>query len=429
MDSAPTIEALRVAARALDSGSDREAVKAFQAAQDALDAAKATRLASLQTSRDFELDGASTLSTWVRNELRLSTRETATLVSASATCAHLPAVAEAAAAGQIRAAHVATFTYGLKHIGYKIVTDSESWLLDVAKTCEPNELFKVIRALRDAIYPEELDKDWAKGMDKQDIQLNAVPAGFHLTGFLSTTTGAKFQAVLGSISAPRDKDDNRTGSERRVDGFDELITRILESGLPSDKGIRPHLSVIVDANTLDDAANQTSGTTPDSGTPAQLAGFGSIGPQLLGYITCNSDMTAILLRGNTDVLDVGRSYRLATLKQRRAVIARQGGQCATPGCHNTHLEMHHPTWWSRGGKTNTDNLIGICPRCHQLVHRGLLNITPHGQGHFDFTHTGNRPLLAAYRHRRDTHNENWHIRQTAHHVRQRHTSRLENTRT
>ena len=169
MDYAPTIEALRVAARALDCGSDREAVKAFQTAQDALDAVKATRLASLQTSRDFELDGASTLSTWVRNELRLSARETATLVSAAATLTHLPAVAEAAAAGQIRAAHVATFTYGLKHIGHKMVTDSESWLLEVATTCEPNELFRVIRALRDAIYPEELDKDWAKGMDKQDL--------------------------------------------------------------------------------------------------------------------------------------------------------------------------------------------------------------------------------------------------------------------
>ena len=433
MDSAPTIEALRVASRALDFGSDREAVKAFQAAQDALDAAKADRLASLQTSRDFELDGASTLSTWVRNELRLSAKEAAILVSAAATCAHLPAVAEAAAAGEIRSGHVATFTYGLKHIGYKVVTESETWLLDVAKTCEPNELFKVIRALRDAIYPDELDKDWANGMDKQDIQINAVPSGWHVTGFLSTAIGAKFRAVLGSISAPWDKDDNRTGSERRIDGLDLLMTKILEAGLPSDKGIRPHLSVLVDADTLEDAVGQTTtqgaGTTPNSGIPAQLAGFGSIGPQLLGYISCGSDMTAILLRGNADVLDVGRSYRLATLKQRRAVIARQGGECATPGCHNTHLEMHHPIWWSRGGKTNTDNLIGICPRCHQLVHRNLLIITPHGQGHFEFANSDNRLLLKAYRQRRDIHRENWHIRRTASDLGQRRTRRHENLRT
>ena len=429
MDSAPTIETLRVAARALGSGSDREALKAIQTAQDALDAAKATRLASLQVSRDFELDGAPTLSTWVRNELRLSAKEAATLVSAATTCAHLPAVAEAAAAGEIRSVHVATFTYGLKHIGHQVVTDSEPWLLDVAKTCEPNELFKVIRALREAIHPEELDQEWVKGMDTQDIQVNSVPAGWHVTGFLSTVIGAKFRAVLGSISAPRDKDDNRSGSERRVDGFDQLLTRLLESGLPSDKGVRPHLSVIVDADTLEDTADQKAGNTPNSGTPAQLAGFGSIGPQLLGYLACGSDMTAILSRGNADVLDVGRSFRLATLKQRRAVNARQGGECATPGCHNTHLEMHHPIWWSRGGKTSTDNLVGICPRCHHLVHRNLLIITPHERGRFEFTNTDNRPLLKAYRQRRDTRRENWHIRRTASDHEHRRSSRLERAKT
>jgi len=310
-----------------------------------------------------------------------------------------------------------------------VVTDSEPWLLDVAKTCDPNELFKVVRALREAIYPDGLDEAWAKGMDRQDIEVNAVPSGWHVTGFLSTTIGAKFKAVLGSISAPRDKDDDRSGSERRVDGFDELMTRILESGLPSDKGVRPHISVIVDATTLEDATNQNTGALPAGGMPAQLTGFGSIGPQLLGYLGCGTDLTVILMRGNADVLDVGRSYRLATLRQRRAVIARQGGECATPGCHNSHLEMHHPTWWSRGGKTSIDNLVGICPRCHQLVHRNLLIITSQDQGQFEFTNVDNRPLLKAYRHRRDIHRENWHIRRIAQRVDERRSPRLEHLRT
>ena len=429
MDIAPTIETLRTVARALNSDSDREAVKAIQAAQDALDAVKATRLAALEVSRDFELDGASTLSTWVRNELRLSAKEAATLLSASATLAHLPAVAGAAAAGQIRAAHVAALTYGLKHIGHRVVTEAEPWLLDVARTCEPNELFRVVRALREAIYPDELDDAWGKGMDRQDIQLNTVPSGWHLTGFLTTAIGAKLKAVLDSISAPRDKDDTRSGSERRIDGLDQLVTTILEAGLPTDKGIRPHLSVIIDADTLDTATGQQTGTTPPSGAPAQLAGFGSIGPQLLGYISCNADMTAILLRGNTNVLDVGRSYRLATLKQRRAVIARQGGQCAAPGCHATHLEMHHPTWWSRGGKTNTDNLIGICTRCHHLVHRNLLIVTPHGQGQFQFANADNRPLHKSHHQQHDRHHENRHIRHTARDHKRRHTQQSETLRT
>ena len=89
----------------------------------------------------------------------------------------------------LRRPPTASNALALKHIGYRTVTDSEAWLLDVDKACEPNELFRVIRALREAIYPEELDKDRAKGIYKQDLQVNAVPAGFVVTGFLSTVVG------------------------------------------------------------------------------------------------------------------------------------------------------------------------------------------------------------------------------------------------
>ncbi len=381
MDSGPTIETLRIAARALTASSDREAVRAIQAAQDALDAAKADRLASISESRSYELDGASSLNVWVRNELRLGAREAAILVTASSTLTQLPAVAEAAAAGTIRADHVAAFTYGLKHIGATQIINAEPWLLDVARACEPLELLKVVRALREAIFPDDLDKAWAQGMDKQDIQVVAVPEGFHVTGFLSAAIGAKFKAVLDAVAKPTDKDDLRTGSERRIDGLDQLLTRVLEGGLPCDKGIRPHLSVIVDA-------------TED--TPAKLAGYGSIGPRLLDYLSCSTDLTPIYTR-NGRVLDLGRSHRLATLKQRRAIIAHQDGECAAPGCHNTHLEIHHSIWWSRGGKTDIDALIGLCSRCHHLVHRDLLLISGNATAGFTFANHDNRAIRAEFK--------------------------------
>ena len=47
--------------------------------------------------------------------------------------------------------------------------------------------------------------------------------------------------------------------------------------MPSDQGIRPQLSIIVDTH----------------GPSARLAGFGSIGPKLLDYLTCLSDLTTI----------------------------------------------------------------------------------------------------------------------------------------
>src|SRR3954463_9178946 len=131
MNSGAVIEALQAAASAMRSGSDLDAVRAIQTAQDDLDAAKADRLRSIEETKAYEVDGASTLTTWVRNELRLDAKCAAALVRASSTVVQLPSVAEACAAGEIRTAHVAAFTYGLKHIGVEVIRESEPWLLDV----------------------------------------------------------------------------------------------------------------------------------------------------------------------------------------------------------------------------------------------------------------------------------------------------------
>ena len=121
MEPGVAIERLRDAARALRSFDDRAALKAIQAAQDALDAAKADRPAALEESREFELDGASSLTTWARRELRLDAVESKKLVRAATTMRDLPAVGEAAAEGRIRLDHVAVFSYGAKHVGTEIV--------------------------------------------------------------------------------------------------------------------------------------------------------------------------------------------------------------------------------------------------------------------------------------------------------------------
>ena len=383
MDSGETIGRLREAAAALKTGDDRTVLKAIQTAQDALDAVKAERLASLKASKDYELDGASSVTTWTRNELRLDAVEANTLLRAASALQVLPALAEAAGAGRVRLDHVAVFAYGLKHIGPDVITDAEPWLLDVAMTHAPGALRQVMRSLREAVFPDSLDEAWTKGMGREDIQINPVPDGWHVNGFLNTITGTKLKHLLDALGAPRDRDDDRPGAERRVEALDAMLSKLLESGLPADKGIRPHLSVILDATT----------------GRAELGGFGAIGPQLTGLIGCLADLTPITTTGDPDqVLNVGRSHRLATMKQRRAVLARQGGVCAAPGCHNTHLEIHHTTWWSRGGRTDLNHLIGLCVRCHHLIHRERLHVTADGTGHFTFTTKTGRHLEPEHRH-------------------------------
>ena len=236
-------------------------MRAIQIAQDALDAAKAEALAEIEAAKAYEDDGASTLGTWVRNELRMTSADAASLVRASATFAALPLVAAAAAEGSIRADHVRAFTYGLKHLGVEIMGQLEEAFVVLAQNLDPAELFAKMRELRDTMFPDDLDEAYIKGMDKEDIQVTRLADGWHVTGFLNAVTGAKFKKVLDSVSAPRDKDDDRTGAERRVQGLDDLLSGYLNNGMPSDKGVRPHASVIVDADTLEAAAERVKATT------------------------------------------------------------------------------------------------------------------------------------------------------------------------
>ncbi|MGI9085378.1 MAG: HNH endonuclease [Aeromicrobium sp.] len=114
------------------------------------------------------------------------------------------------------------------------------------------------------------------------------------------------------------------------------------------------------------------------------------------------------------MLNVGRTSRLATGRQRRAIITRQDGVCAAPGCRNTHLEIHHAIWWSHGGRTDLDNMIGLCVRCHHLVHRDLLHVHTDGNGEFTFTNHDNRALRRDHKRRAAIHRETGRINRTRH---------------
>ena len=53
----------------------------------------------------------------------------------------------------------------------------------------------------------------------------------------------------------------------------------------------------------------------------------------------------------TKVLALGRTHRLVSKLQRRALMSRDT-MCRYPGCHQTrHLKAHHVIPWILGGRT------------------------------------------------------------------------------
>lgn len=379
-DVETTIATLRDAACAMRSvaTSTGDEIRAIETAIRALQAAQCELLAVMDESKEHEAEGASSIGTWARRELHQDAGLTRQMVRAASTFRDLPAVGEAARSGAISFEHVTSFTYALKHVGIDETRLIEEPLLEVAKHVAPSEFHAKVRQIRAVMHPDDLDEAWLKGMDKRDIRLAKTTEGWHVTGFLDIETGAKLNTILQNLSVPRDADDDRASSQRRMDALDQICTTVLGHGLPADNGIRPQINVTVEAETLQALANDEARRTLDLDLqPATLEGFGPIGPGLLAHLLCGAELTTFLVKAvgkNTNVLDVGRTERLATPRQAKAVRLRQLGVCAAPGCRHPISHNHHVTWWSQGGRTDLDNLIGLCRKCHTLVHAGRLDL-------------------------------------------------------
>ena len=396
-----TVSLLRDAARAMLSPttSAADTVRAIHAAVDALQAQESGLLSEMDESKAHEADGAPSIMVWAARELGQDSKVTRQMVRAARTMRDLPAFGAAARAGRLSHDHVNAMTYALKHVGHDETVANEDDLLTVASHTTPRELFALMRTCKAIAHSDELDEKWLAGMDKEDFQCKPVGDGYHPSGFFGIDLGAKVAAFLKAASVPRDADDDRTNAQRRIDALDELMTRVLGAGLPATGGVRPHLSVVTDAETLKDAINGAvtkarQGELLDR-EPAILEGFGPIGPALLAYIAFGGNLTPILVAGfkeNRKVLDAGRTRRLATKKQAAIVRWRQKGHCANRGCHHPIGEIHHVIAWLDGGPTDLENLAGLCRKCHALVTLGRLTMTGTWDAGYTFATSRAGPL-------------------------------------
>jgi hypothetical protein len=116
------------------------------------------------------------------------------------------------------------------------------------------------------------------------------------------------------------------------------------------------------------------GARTGSGTPLE--------PSTVLRLLCGaSTRVAVSAKGNP--LHLGRTVRHASHRQRRALQSRDDS-CRFPGCTQTRRLIPHHVWWSRGGPTDLDNLLLICPAHHRAVHEVGYTIAALGGGRFVF---------------------------------------------
>ena len=124
------------------------------------------------------------------------------------------------------------------------------------------------------------------------------------------------------------------------------------------------VSLLVDLQTMRTGLHATSVCETSTGV--------ALPPATVRRLACDANILPIIMNGPSQPLDLGRSQRLASRPQRRALRAAHR-TCVVPGCTVPFesCRIHHVRWWTRDhGPSDIDNLLTLCENHHHLVHEG-----------------------------------------------------------
>ncbi len=340
-------------------------------AQDRLAAEIARTVREAEVSGAPEVDGLKTMTSWLRGHGHLSTAEAARVVRAGRALAHLPAMAAAFAAGAVTGEQAAVLGQIAEpeHLASAAEQDVDpaeidAVLTEVAATRQHADTAKAVRHHLDRLDADGPEPDPAGGRRLAIVK----HADGSITGRFDPDAvgGEKVQAALEAVvQAGRCAADERTRSQQQADAFVQLCDNQLAAGsLPVLRGHKPQLIVKIAIEDL---------TDPSIGPGAAETSFGAqISAARARWITCDGQVTRVVMGPDGMPLDYGRTVRLVPPHIRRAAEVRDGG-CVFTGCGApTHwCDVHHLLEWVNSGETSLENSALLCERHHTKVHHGF----------------------------------------------------------
>lgn len=309
--------------------------------------------------------------------------------------AHLAPAIAVALSGEISAAALDAIRSGLGEASGRVSTaqlrDACEELVAAAVTLDVDRLYRFARQLRDRLDAEAVvDRERAQ-RDARSFRLMNLPDGMsRATWLLDPESAAAVRELVDRAISPKRRtvqftdpndlemaqriaDDERTPEQYASDA----LLHLLVAGADADSSMMlgsgaPSVRVLVTARDL--ALGEGSGSLDASvGQPVGVV----VALPTVQRLLCGGTQTPILIGSTGQPLDVGRSQRLFTTRQRIALAARDGG-CRWPGCERppSWCEAHHIDHWLRDdGETNVEAGILLCRHHHLLLHDQGWNIT------------------------------------------------------
>ena len=309
----------------------------------------------------------------------------------------MPELRAAVDAGEVALANAERLADAAQRTAPEAV-DSASDLLALAKELPPDKFAREASDWTQRHQPDHGHGDWLEKRRQRYLRTWRQKDGsVRLDGLLDPETGTRICNRLQGTAEELRRQDQKTA---RTDGEDSTAG----GGSGDGEGLRSWdqlradaLDLLTSGDAEGSKAGGGSGGRPkaeiiavaDIGVltgenPAgrcEIPGAGPVPPEVLQRIACDAQLTGVIFADGKPLYH-GSSVRTATAAQWRMLIARDRG-CVGCGADPSQCQAHHIVPYARLRRTDIDNLVLVCWRCHHNIH----------DHHWRVVHRNGKPAL------------------------------------
>jgi hypothetical protein len=302
-----------------------------------------------------------------RCELRAGER----VVRRAQTAVQAPVFEAALDSGTVTVGHLDALGQVLRRLG----PDERAYLL-----ADADRLVGIAAAVTVEEFGRRLRRDVARlvSADSQEERLVRQRRAARVRTWVDTTDG------MWCLHGRFDPDTGRRLHDRIDGALAVLFAEATPDTCPDDPGEKQdHLRALAVAALIEQKVSGGSGRTE---TMVVVDATSAAGPvidwglpvevpwRVLADLFGVTDPAVVVVRNGVVLyapgqLDLGRTTRLASKAQRRALRALYP-TCAIPGCgvRFRYTQPHHVIWWEHGGPTDLQNMLPLCDKHHHCVH-------------------------------------------------------------
>ena len=310
----------------------------------------------------------------------LTSREAREVVSRGLVTEAAPEMASVLAAGDTTAAHVDALGRGLKIAG----AEREAFmahlpeLVEASTTMTASEFSHLVTETAKSVVTDDGLSTFERQKRETFFKMrNEADGCLSVSGKFDPISASILKSKIGrlveSMFHSGDKEVPvevmpwiEPNDHRQAQALIALVNGAIDTA--SDVPARAEIVVHVDLATLQHGLH--------AGGTCRTALGADLPVETVRRLACEAEILPVVLDGRSIPIDVGRSKRLATVHQRRALEAIHP-TCAIPDCEVIfdHCNVHHIDYWENGGATDLNNMVPLCSRHHHAAHEGGWKVT------------------------------------------------------